>query len=288
MSGDKGPDRQDPWEPGTPDPWAPPPRSEYPTGPYPTARYPSGPFPPGSYTSGPYEGRPPRDGVSIAGFVTGLLGLVLVAVGLSIAGLARTAHGRRRGRGFAVAGLLLSVAWVAVGAVVVSSLLRSPTTTTVAVADVPSPTATASPPATTSSVSPSTPRRTTRAPRPVPPRKLYVDQLRTGNCLVVGRLGDSVLKVPVVPCRQSHDAEVVGVTQLPGRRHGEAALEKLADRTCARLFRSYVGVDVDSSDHGYGWFGPTADSWKHGDRLVVCMAEEDGAHLTGSVKGTSA
>ncbi|HYJ74885.1 MAG TPA: septum formation family protein [Kineosporiaceae bacterium] len=264
MSGDKGPDPQDPWAQGAPDPWAPPPRNEYP------------PL--------------PRDGVSVAGFVTGLLGLVLVAVGLSIAGLARTAHGRRRGRGFAVAGLLLSVAWVAVGAVVVSTLLRSPTTTTVAVADVPSPTSTASPamPTPTPSVSSSTRRRTTPAPRPVPPRKLYVDQLRTGTCLVVGLLGDSVLKVPVVPCRQSHDAEVVGVTQLPGRWHGEAALEKLADRTCARLFRSYVGVDVDSSHHGYGWFGPTADSWKHGDRLVVCMAEEDGAHLTGSVKGTSA
>jgi hypothetical protein len=122
----------------------------------------------------------------------------------------------------------------------------------------------------------------------VPPRTVYVDQLRTGTCLVVVKLGDSVLKVPVVPCGQAHDAEVVGTTRLTGRWHGETALEKLADATCTRLFRGYVGIDPDSSGHGYGWIGPTADSWAHGDRLLVCLVEDDTADLTGSLKGVQA
>src|SRR3712207_2469041 len=87
--GDGDPD--DVWRPGQdwrsmpppapPEPWASP---AYPLrSPLPYAP----PVPPGP--PGP-PGERSRDGVSIAAFVTGLLGLVLVSVALAIAGLVRT------------------------------------------------------------------------------------------------------------------------------------------------------------------------------------------------------
>lgn len=64
----------------------------------------------GGFGGGP-GGQPPRtDGVSIASFVlsllccTGLIGLILGFVGLS-----RTKNGQRKGRGFAIAGIVLGV-----------------------------------------------------------------------------------------------------------------------------------------------------------------------------------
>jgi hypothetical protein len=208
---------------------------------------------------------------------------------LSIVGLVRTAGGLRRGRGFAVAGLGLSVAWAAVLAITLPALIsRSPAPSTLAVVDASStPTAAPTPtPSSSASARPSPTRARAPQPKPVPVRRKYVEDLRTGDCLLINKLGDSVFKVPVVPCRQAHDAEVVGVAQLRGRWQGKAALTALGDKTCGRLFERYVGVPEDVSDHGLGWLGPTEDSWRQGDRLLVCYADEGGAVRTGSVKGT--
>ena len=104
--------------------------------------------------------------------------------------------------------------------------------------------------------------------------------------MLISKLGHSVLKFPVVPCRQAHDAEVVGIAELPGRWHGEAALERLGNKTCDQLFQRYVGVPADVSDHGSGWFGPTAESWRQGSRRVICYADDGGATRTESIRGT--
>ena len=235
----------------------------------------------------------PRDGVSIAAFVTGLLGVLLVSLVLSVVGLVRTARGRRRGRGFAVAVLVLSVAWAAVLALVLPGLISHPAAPASSAVRVAATTPTSSPPSLSSSTSPRpspsvrpSPRNAVPSPKPVPARKKYVEDLRTGDCMLVSKLGDSVFKIPVVPCRQAHDAEVVGIAHLAGTWHGETALEKLGNTTCDRLFERYVGVPADASDHGSSWFGPTADSWRQGDRLIVCYADDGGATRTGSVKGT--
>lgn len=54
------------------------------------------------------------DGFSVAALVFGILALVPVAVPLGVIGLVRTRHGARRGRGLAIAGLVLSTVWVGV------------------------------------------------------------------------------------------------------------------------------------------------------------------------------
>ncbi|WP_084129381.1 DUF4190 domain-containing protein [Demequina sp. NBRC 110055] len=63
--------------------------------------------------------KPSYDGVSIAAFVTGLLGFAVVSIALGAVGLRRTAQDLRRGTWMAVTGLVLGVigtiAWAAAG-----------------------------------------------------------------------------------------------------------------------------------------------------------------------------
>lgn len=83
--------------------------------------------PPGAYPGAPggYDATPPAktDGVSVASFVlsllccTGLIGLILGFVGLS-----RTKGGKRKGRGFAIAGIAIGLVSVLVGAGLVVAL----------------------------------------------------------------------------------------------------------------------------------------------------------------------
>ena len=61
----------------------------------------------------PYRGQSAgTDGLAVASFVLGLCGIVPVSVGLGIAALVRGRGTQRPGRGFAVAGLVLSTLWV--------------------------------------------------------------------------------------------------------------------------------------------------------------------------------
>lgn len=62
----------------------------------------------------PYYGAPApaptsTDGVSIGALITGILGLTLIPVVLGIVGLRRTSGGIRKGRGMAIAGLILGI-----------------------------------------------------------------------------------------------------------------------------------------------------------------------------------
>src|SRR6187402_3141966 len=81
------------------------------------------------YAPGWQAPQPAVDGVSVAALVTGVLALGPVAIALGVAGLFRTAKGARRGRGLAIAGIVLgalgSVAWLVVGAIVIVTLAQT-------------------------------------------------------------------------------------------------------------------------------------------------------------------
>ena len=104
--------------PGYPPPHQPPPQGQYlpPTGPHPGQPQgpyyppPSGPYPP----PGPYPPRPinTTNWWAIISLIFGILGGVLISVVCGIVGLRRARAGQG-GRGMAIAGLVLSVVWVA-------------------------------------------------------------------------------------------------------------------------------------------------------------------------------
>ena len=110
--------------------------TQYGSGPYPQAAagYPGMPYPPnyGQYGPGPYGygvnayGPPPgTSGMAIASLVLGICGFFcvtpIIGLGLGIAALAQTSKTRQAGRGMAIAGIILSVAWILLAALLIAT-----------------------------------------------------------------------------------------------------------------------------------------------------------------------
>jgi Domain of unknown function (DUF4190) len=65
--------------------------------------------------------RPPFDGAGIAAFIFGLFGLIVLAIPLGIVSLRRIKRRTRRGKGFAMFGLALSLVWIVLIALAVAT-----------------------------------------------------------------------------------------------------------------------------------------------------------------------
>ncbi|MDX3646081.1 DUF4190 domain-containing protein [Streptomyces sp. MB09-02B] len=99
--------------------------------------------------------------------------------------------------------------------------------------------------------------------------------------------------VDIVPCDGRHDAEVFAGFAMPeddggGRDFpGDDAMTDVADDRCDEYSKAYamdawaLPVDVDIY-----YFVPTRESWRYGDREITCMFGnvDPGAHLTGSLR----
>ena len=92
------------------------------------------PYPPnyGQYGPGPYGygvgayGPPPgTSGMAIASLILGICGFFcvtpLIGLGLGIGALVQTSKTRQAGRGMAIAGIILSVAWILLAALLFAS-----------------------------------------------------------------------------------------------------------------------------------------------------------------------
>ncbi|WP_282944921.1 DUF4190 domain-containing protein [Cellulomonas endometrii] len=191
--------------------------------------------------------------MSVAALVTGVLGLGPVAVVLGLVGVRRTRAGALRGRGLAVAGLVLgglgTLAWAALAAAGIGTALAS---------------------------------------RPLPPDVAApVDaravQLVTGNCLAELPEDGPVDRLRVVPCADEHAAQVVSAYEFgadaawPGAAEAAARVAAGCDLTAAEQERGLTMV---------AW-SPTERSWAAGDRTGLCVAvtAEPG---TGSLLGGTA
>jgi hypothetical protein len=112
--------------------------------------------------------------------------------------------------------------------------------------------------------------------------------LKLGDCYD-GGTGGTVVSVQPRSCGDPHDAEVFGVAVYPGgpdaRYPGPSAVEAFAVERCPVLFRDYVGVELEASALVDGYLTPTEDSWKEGDRTVVCFLTAAQGKLTGSMRG---
>ncbi len=98
-----------------PNPYGSPPPPQYP----PPGQFPPGQFPPGQYPTGGYPppyGPPRTSGAAIASLVLGILGICplplvggLIAVILGVVGLGTTGKPNTKGRGLAIAGVVLGL-----------------------------------------------------------------------------------------------------------------------------------------------------------------------------------
>jgi len=187
--------------------------------------------------------------LAIVSVVTGALALGPVAGVLGIMALRRTTARGTRGRGLALLGVVLgAVGTLALAGLVVGIVL------------------------------------TARMTHPLPAdvtsaRSAHARQLVTGNCLGGLPPAGSVDVVHVVPCAAPHAAQVITEYAFdhdalwPGQRAADARVAA----SCA-----LSQPEKDAGVRAVTW-APTAESWRDGDRLGLCLATTDAGMMTGSI-----
>jgi Domain of unknown function (DUF4190)/Septum formation len=194
----------------------------------------------------PYAAPPPQrktSGFAIASFVFGLIGGVILSVVFGIIALRRINRRGLAGKGFAIAGLVLSGLWTLLIVVIVVVALatgadRDPSGQV------------------TDSGSES------------------VFDLRVGDCMNNLEETDLEFSVDVKPCADPHGAEVVSQFDLPaGEWPGMAFVTRAAERRCPSEVESSAAGTPRAGEIEVFYYHPTEDSWAQmDDRKVLCVA----------------
>ncbi|RFS86264.1 DUF4190 domain-containing protein [Actinomadura spongiicola] len=207
--------------------------------------------------------------MSIAAFVTGLLGCfgVLGAI-LGFVSLRQISARGGKGRGLAIAGIVLSCLWVAAGALAYALGLT----------DFDSPSSTA------------------KHPGPSPTKTSEVDarKMRIGDCINDSKVastpeGESVKveSVKVVPCTRPHDGEVMATFRVPGgSMPPEQEMMRLAATGCEKRLTKQIRRDPAAESLSLSYYYPTSLSWRLGDRSVTCVvvSATEGKKLTRPIR----
>ena len=114
--------------------------------------------------------------------------------------------------------------------------------------------------------------------------------IKVGDCLNDATVQDEeVDHLPLVPCDQPHDTEVVASVLLDdGDFPGDDAVTAAAEDKCLAAFEQYVGISYDDSALEYSYYSPTEGSWTSGDREILCTVYDPNGKITGSLKGAAA
>lgn len=232
-------------------PSAQPPELQYPAQP-PEAAYPA-PSAVGQYAA-PYPPPPPgyglpptppaqtTSGFAVASLVLGIIGAILLSVPFGIVALAKTKAGAQKGRGMAIAGLVISALWAAgLTAAIVGGAFSSTHSTS-------------------------------------------ARNVRLGDCWADVPSGNRVSRVNTTKCDLPHRAEVVGVLTMPDGSFPADSVFKNYKQQCRDALASYSSTAMDDSTVDLAVMPPSEESWKQGDRDMVCIATFS-SQRTGSIKG---
>lgn len=222
------------------------------------------PTPPPASAQGPAWGPPPpappasggRDGFAITSLVLGIIPVLagILAIVFGSIALGRIRRTGRRGKGLAVAGIVLGSLWL------------------VGIA--------------TASIIAATNAADGTDDEPVVGRNsVAATELRTGDC--PSALPDSAARtLSVVTCTEPHVAEVFASFSISsGAYPGEAELKRIGGDGCTDRLAGFVGPGREG-DFDVVFLYPTDQSWRLGDRAVSCLVTTpDGSPLpTQSVK----
>jgi hypothetical protein len=115
-------------------------------------------------------------------------------------------------------------------------------------------------------------------------------ELKLGDCYDDPQGVMVVTDVQHHPCNEAHTAEVVFIGTLPDSATypTTTAIETYVETRCLPAWTSYTGKDYQTEPVlDLGYYSPSADGWKDGDRGIICYAiREDGGPMTTSVKKT--
>lgn len=113
-------------------------------------------------------------------------------------------------------------------------------------------------------------------------------QLKVGQCLPSADTSGLVEKIKTVECAEPHTAEVYDAltVQQANSYPGKPELERQAG-ACAASFKDFIGKPYDESDLKITYFHPTEESWKQGDRQILCIVAVPTGTVTGSLKNSA-
>ncbi len=135
----------------------------------------------------------------------------------------------------------------------------------------------------------------TESPEPTP---TPVTEYQAPEDLVVGDCYDPIedeesevlLAAAIRACDDPHLHEVFGLVDLPDPAGApfpiERDIEDASIELCDPAFETYVGVSIDDSSYSYLYYTPTEGTWADGDRVVMCVVDDRGDFISGTVKGT--
>ncbi|TDD89817.1 DUF4190 domain-containing protein [Actinomadura rubrisoli] len=234
---------------------------------FPDAPPPSPPIPGEPPPSQPYApmgyGEPPgllprTNRMAVAALVTGLVGLVPVAVGLGITALVQAGRRNETGKGLAIGGLAASFGWVVVGAVALTLAVGS-----LFSAD------------------------RDEAGHIRKSGKVFIATLRVGDCFSGLGEGAGNRLVTAEPCTRPHDGEVMVKFRLedgpfPGERETSVQAERQCLKRLVYTARSRYAEDLDL----YA-LQPDRRMWRAGEREVTCVLHYSGPNtLTTTIAAT--
>ncbi|MEU6343495.1 DUF4190 domain-containing protein [Streptomyces sp. NPDC046977] len=205
--------------------------------------------------------RRPLNKLAVAALVLGLVCVVPV-VGIVLGAVALTQIDRRgeRGKGLAVAGLVLSTLSTLVAALIAIGGLA----------------------AFTKGFSDGLAQGARNGDT--------LSSLRRGDCFDTPKneVEGAVRNAATVPCARVHTGEVFGVFQMSGENSGfpgDHSVTTMAEKRCGQLQNTYT-LDTWAlpKDAGVSYFVPTSRSWKIDERQVICFYRKDSGPLTGSLR----
>jgi len=235
-------------------------------GPYGAAPGPHGGAPgphggaPGPYgTGGPYAPGPPPGGGkmsawAVASFIVGLIGGVLLSAIFGFIALSRIKRLGQRGRGLAIAGIVLSGLWL-VGFIALG-------------------------------VAGSSGQAGRSSSGPIKHKaNLNVFSLAVGDCFDNPAGASTVTTVTAIPCNQPHNAQIYAKFNLSGSDFnypGTAAVTRRATNGCNSR-TSDVDKSLTTSSMTIRLLFPESDAWLSGRRTVSCMIVNPTSTLTSSL-----
>lgn len=145
---------------------------------------------------------------------------------------------------------------------------------------------------TTATESPPTPESRTAAPSA---EEQNIFDVQVGDCVAdiyaIGQAdaGAGVETLGIIDCEQPHNAELYHVGDVPVASvelPSEQELTGQANQICLDAFEGFVGTPYLQSELDYTLFLPTAESWRYGDREIMCLIVS-GDPVTGSAQGSA-
>lgn len=185
---------------------------------------------------------------SVATFFTGIIGLILGFVGLR-----RTRRKHTRSPGLALTGIIASalalVAWITVAIVLTLNGTFAAWFQTAETGD-------------------------------LSERTIASVNLAEGNCVGTIPPGEGVGDIRVIPCAESHPAQVVAVVELTGDEYpGVDEIDSQTTAACATHLDPIIGQNPDLGLTAW-YLLPSEGNWDQGHTSAICLVRAEGAPLT--------